>query len=306
MNRSKKKILIIGTGVIGSIYAVNLSNAGYSVTVLSRSRRLTELQEKGLIFYNSKIKSIDEAHVKIIDRLSNDDIYDYIFVTVRYEQIESALLEIKNNYSPNIITMVNNPFGYHKWEQIVGEERIIPAFPGAGGKIENGVLYYKLTSRLIQPTTFGELSSKKSARIIELYDILKSAGFPVSICNNMDAWQKSHLAMVIPMANAIYFDGGNNYSTAKSKRAMRNMGLSLNENFNFLKSVGISITPAKLNIFRLCPASVLSFLLKLIYRTKFAETLISNHANNARCEMELLNNDFKELAKEKGISLRYL
>lgn len=305
MNRLNKKILIIGAGVIGSIYAVNLSNAGYSVTMLSRSRRLAELQENGLTFHNSRTNNIDRADVKIINMLSNYDIYDYVFVTVRYEQIDQALLEIKNNLSHNVITMVNNPFGYYKWEQILGKGRIIPAFPGAGGKIENGVLYYKLTTRLIQPTTFGELSGEKSARIMELYEILKSAGFPVSICNNMDSWQKSHLAMVIPMANAIYFDGGDNYSTARNRQAIHNMSLSLKENFNFLKSTGI-ITPAKLNIFRMCPVCFLSLLLKLLYKTKFAETLISNHANKARHEMSLLNNDFEKLAQEKGISLRYL
>lgn len=306
MKTSDKRMLIIGAGVIGSIYAINLSNAGYSVTVLARSRRLTELEEKGLAFYNNKTGSIDRASVKIIDKLYDDDGYDYVFVTVRYEQIEDALLGIKNNCSRNIVTMVNNPIGYDRWEEIVGKDKIIPAFPGAGGKIEKGVLYYKLTSRVIQPTTFGELSGEKTTRITELYDILKSAGFPASICNNMDAWQKSHLAMVIPMANAIYFDGGDNYSTAKNAQAIRNMSLSLKENFNFLKSIRIIITPVKLNIFRICPTWLLSFILKSVYKTKFAETLISNHANNAKHEMNLLNNDFAELAKRNDVSLKYL
>jgi 2-dehydropantoate 2-reductase len=69
--------------------------------------------------------------------------------------------------------MVNNPFGYDRWERIVGEGRIIPAFPGAGGKIENGVLYYKLTPAFIQTTTFGELTGNMSQRVKRLYHILK-------------------------------------------------------------------------------------------------------------------------------------
>jgi 2-dehydropantoate 2-reductase len=122
----------------------------------------------------------------------------------------------------------------------------------------------------------------------------------------MDAWQKTHLAMVIPMANAIYFDGGNNYTTARNKEAMRNMSLSLKENFSFLRSAGIVVTPAKLNIFKILPAWLLGLILGLIYRTKFAETLISSHAVKARREMDLLSNDFKNLAKEKGVNLKYL
>lgn len=305
MNPSNKKILIIGAGVIGSIYAVNLSKAGYSVTMVARASRLAELQENGLLFHNSKTNNIDKAEVKVINMISDYDIYDYIFVTVRYEHIDNVLLEIKSNFSQNVVTMTNNPLGYDKWEQILGKGRIIPAFPGAGGKIERGVLHYKLTTKLIQSTTFGELSGDKSARILDLYDILKSSGFPVSTCNNMDAWQKSHLAMVLPMANAIYFDGGDNYSTSRNRQAIHNMSLSLKENFNFLKSIGIIITPAKLNIFRICPVCFLNLFLKLLYRTKFAQVLISNHANKARHEMNLLNKDFVKLAQEKGISLKY-
>lgn len=303
---SETKILIAGAGVIGSIYAVNLSKAGYAVTMLARSQRLSELQKKGLVFRNPQNNRIEKADVKITNVLSDDDLYDYIFVTVRYEQIEAALSDLKSNCSQSIVTMVNNPFGYDKWEQIVGKGRIIPAFPGAGGKIEKGVLYYKLTTRLVQPTTFGELSGERSFRIMRLHQVLKSSGFPVSICSNMDAWQKSHLAMVIPMANAIYLDGGNNYTTALNRAAISNMSLSLKENFDFLRASGIMVTPPKLNVFRLCPIWLLELILKQMYKTKFTETLISNHAINAKQEMSVLSNDFAELAQEKGVSLRYL
>ncbi|HYF83500.1 MAG TPA: 2-dehydropantoate 2-reductase N-terminal domain-containing protein [Clostridia bacterium] len=306
MDKSNTKILIVGAGVIGSIYAVKLSKVGYSVTMYARSRRLDELQENGLVFQNTNTNRVEKADVKIISTLSDEDFYDFIFVTVRYEQIEAALSDIKSNCSQNIITLVNNPFGYDKWEGIVGKGRIIPAFPGAGGKIESGVLCYKITTRLVQSTTIGELSSGRSPRVMRLYKLLKSSDFPVSICNDMDAWQKSHLAMVIPMANSIYFDGGNNYTTAQNKEAIHNMSLSLKENFVFLKASGIAVTPFKLNVFRFCPVWILNIILKQLYRTKFSEILISNHALNAKQEMGLLSNEFAELARSKGFYLRYL
>ncbi|MHB1392979.1 MAG: ketopantoate reductase family protein [Clostridia bacterium] len=306
MDKSDIKILIVGAGVIGSIYAVKLLKAGYAVTMYARSRRLDELQENGLAFQNPDTNKVEKADVKIISTLSDDDFYDFIFVTVRYEQIEATLSGIKSNCSKNIVTMVNNPFGYDKWEEIIGMDRLIPAFPGAGGKIENGVLYYKLTSRLVQPTTFGELSGERSYRIIRLSKVLKSGGFPISICNHMDTWQKSHLAMVIPMANSIYFDGGNNYTTAQNKEAIHNMSMSLKENFDFLKAAGISITPLKLNVFSLCPVWLLNIIFKHLYSSKFSETLISNHALNAKPEMGLLSDEFLELARSKGVTLRYL
>ena len=43
------KILIYGAGVIGSLYAVYFSHAGYSVSVYARGHRLNVLKEKGLL-----------------------------------------------------------------------------------------------------------------------------------------------------------------------------------------------------------------------------------------------------------------
>ena len=58
--------------------------------------------------------------------------------------------------------MVNSLDSYKKWEDIVGTGRILPAFPGAGGSInDDGILDASLTPRIIQPTTFAEISGNK-------------------------------------------------------------------------------------------------------------------------------------------------
>lgn len=297
-----ERILILGAGVIGSIYAARLANAGYDVTVLARSHRLAQIQQKGLLYFEKG--KVCKAHIHVISELTPDDRYEFTLVAVQYEQIEAALASLQNSNVGNIVTMVNNPYGYEQWEKIVGTGRIIPAFPGAGGKIENGILYYRLTPYIIQPTTFGELSGDRTERINRLAAMMKKAHIPYSICANMDAWQKSHLAMVIPMANAIYLDGGNNYTAARNNKAIHSMTLSLRENFKSLKKAGIAIIPFKLNVFQICPIQMMDFILKAAYNTRFAETLISNHANNAKHEMMLLNNDFIILMESKGIELK--
>lgn len=140
--REKLRILIYGTGVIGSIYAVLLSGAGHEVSVYARGSRLRELRSKGLLFREND--SVKQARVTVLDRLAPTDRFDYVFVPVRYEQIETALGELAENASPNIVTMANNPKGYRAWESLVGQGRLIPAFAGAGGKIADGVLKTKL------------------------------------------------------------------------------------------------------------------------------------------------------------------
>lgn len=82
----QNRILIFGAGVIGSIYAMKFIEAGLDVTMFVRSNRFKKLKENGLQ-YNEKgtVKSIQ---VNVIDKLENDDVYDFIFVTLHYHQSE--------------------------------------------------------------------------------------------------------------------------------------------------------------------------------------------------------------------------
>lgn len=284
------KILIYGAGVIGSIYAMKLANAGFNVAVYARGSRLQVLQENGLLYLESGV--VKKASVKILSEVAFNDVYDYIFVTVKHCQMEKALQELTKNKSLNIVTMTNTSNGYQRWIDIIGDNKLIPAFPGAGGKIENNVLIYQITSKLVQPTTFGELNGEKTHRIHSLNKILRLSKIPCNISENMDVWQKCHLAMVIPLANGIYFDGGDNYTTSRNKKACCFMSGALKKNFDAIKDIGLPITPIKLNVFRILPQWLISFVLCHVYNTKFAETLINSHAQNARDEMEELNEEF--------------
>lgn len=299
----KSRILVFGAGVIGSIYAGRLALCGLDVTILARSKRLLELREKGLLLKSSADKNAVKAPVSIIEELEENDFYDYVYVIVRKDQVETALPVLSRNKSATFIFMVNTSGGYTEWINALGKTRVVSAFPGAGGKIENGVVKYSLTSKFIQPTTLGEIDGRTTARLMEVKSHLSKAGFPTLISKNMETWQKTHIAMVAPLAMGIYYDGGNNYTFAKNRVAIKQTNLALKEAFNFLKYSGIGIEPPKLNAFRLLPISILNQLLSLIFNTKWAETVISNHAIAAKNEMDLLTSEFLLMAKSKGYSL---
>ena len=89
------RILIYGAGVTGSLYAVLLKEAGYYTTIYARGHRLEALQNQGFLYKkNNIIKKVD---IKIIDHLQDNDIYDFIFLTVRENQLYQALKELKSN-----------------------------------------------------------------------------------------------------------------------------------------------------------------------------------------------------------------
>lgn len=299
----KKRILIFGAGVIGSTFGGLMAKSGQDVTLLARNNRLKELNNNGLSIQKNGQNKVQKIPVKIISELEQDDKYDFVFVTLRKEQVRDSLPILQKNKSQNFVFMVNNPSGYDEWTNALGQDRVIPAFPGSGGKIEHGIVFYEIVSGIIQPTTIGELNGNNSIRIMELKSILKNAGFKVSISKNMDAWQKTHVAMVGPLGDVIYIDGGDNYSVARNSPAIKQMNLALKENFKFLTDSGIGIVPWKFNIIKLVPLWFLNLTMKYAFNTKWAETVICNHALNARKEMEVISNELIELAKSKGYNL---
>ena len=144
----------------------------------------------------------------MIEKLELEDAYDLAIVLVRNNQLESVLAVLAGNSNIlSILFMVNNPSGPQALIDAVGRERVLLGFPGAGGEREGEIIRYRIVAGFIQPTTIGELNSEHTPRIQKIADELRSAGFPVSICSNMDAWLKTHVAVVSPVANAIYLAG---------------------------------------------------------------------------------------------------
>ena len=178
------RILIYGAGVIGSLYAALFAEAGYDTSVYARGKRLEFLKKNGLLYKNNK--NIKRAETTILEELSDNDVYNFVLLTVRENQLYEALAELKNNKSDTIVTMVNSLDSYKKWEEIIGTGRILPAFPGAGGSInDDGILDAALTPKMIQPTTFAEISRNKTERTKQFSEILKHAHIPYQEVKDM-------------------------------------------------------------------------------------------------------------------------
>ena len=301
------RILVIGAGVIGSLYATKIAKNGGTVSILARGERFDQIKNDGLIIKSVRSGRMEKVSVNVIDVLEENDYYDFILVTIRSENLQEMYPVLKRNCSPNIVFMVNNPHGTSEYINEIGRKRTLVAFPGAVGKIKNGIVIYQLVSRFIQPTTIGDLSENRSNRVSVLKKIFRKAGFHVSINHDMNSWLINHLALVCPLANAIYFDGGDNYTVSKDERALIVLCESLKENFNFIRyEKDIAINPVKMWFFIYCPPEILFFILKWVYNTRWAEMVISNHALKARNEINLLSWSFVKTALKRGKKLDYL
>ena len=283
------RILIYGAGVIGCLYATLFSKAGFDTTIYARGRRLESFKQNGLLYF--KNKKIKKVKVNIIDKVEANDIYDFVFLTVKSNQVHTALEELKNNNSPNIVTMLNTLEKYNTWEEICGKGRIIPAFPGAGGSFEGNILNAKLTPSIIQATTFGERNGGKSERLLQLASILKKSYIPYKIEKDMHAWQLCHLVMIVPIADA-YYEAGVPEKAGEDRELMRKTAITIKKNLDSLHKLGVTLTPKKMKVLHRLPVQILSIGLRFTFRSEFGNTFMYQHSMKALDEMRELHNQF--------------
>ena len=284
------RILIYGAGVIGSLYAVLFAETGYDTSIYARGKRLEFLKKNGLLY--KKNQNIRRAEATILGELSDNDAYDFILPTVRENQLYEALAELKNNKSNTIVTMVNSLDSYKKWEDIVGKGRILPAFPGAGGSINNdGILDAALTPRMIQPTTFAEISGNKSEKTKQFSKILRHAHIPYQKVVDMHMWQLCHLAMVVPIADA-YYEADCPERAGRDWKTMKKTARRLKRNFTFLRKQKGKLSPWKMNIFRFVSLPFLTIMLAVTFGSSFGDKFMYQHAMKAPDEMRELHKQF--------------
>lgn len=298
------RILVYGAGAIGSIFAAKLALSGQDVTVLARGTRLAEIQNQGLRLIDAHSGKQDSVRVHTIDSLLPDDNYDFIFVVLQNSQVQAILPQLAANRSKSVVFVVNTASGYSKWQCAIGKERVLVGFPSAGGERKNGVVSYFVghgTVRLFQTTTFGEPDGTHSLRTTALVTMFRKSGIPSVFCNNMDAWQKTHVAMVTCIANALYGAQCDHKRLAASKADIRRMILGVKEGFDVLKKVGTRITPFKLNFWML-PTGLLTFVFRRIMNTTLADLTMAKHCAVAHEEMLALQTEFDLLIQRSGLS----
>ncbi len=279
------RVLFYGAGVIGSLYAALLSEAGENVTVYARGSRLKSLQELGLRYKDgSEIKT---AKVTVLSRLEAHDRYDYIILAVRENQLYTALAELKDNISPTIVTMVNSLDTYEKWEAVCGRGRILPAFPGAGGGFDGDILDAALTPSFVQPTTIGRTDGRGKA----LAEAFKKAGIPCQIVNDMHIWQICHLAMVVPIADA-YYEAEDPKHAGNDGTLMQKTAARIRKNFEDISRTGLKLSPPKMKLFTILPAGLVAVALGFVFKSSFGERFMYQHSMKAPDEMRQLHEQF--------------
>ncbi|MBJ9992879.1 MULTISPECIES: ketopantoate reductase family protein [Paenibacillus] len=291
MNTIKKRLLVFGAGIVGSIYALRFAQSGLDVTLLARGKRLEALQKNGLRYNDHG--TIKQMSITTIGKLEDDDIYDFIFVPVRFDQAESALSAIKNNRSQTIVTLTNT-IGYESWLDIVGD-RLLPGFPGAGGDMKEDVLYAQFGTEKHQGTIFGEINGQTTERVKELAKVLETAGLHYEIQHDMYAFHVSHTAVAVGNKHFFTDEGVVDLETARSERTLNRIAADIKQNLRLVEQAGIQIIPSETKAMgELSEQELTAMYHQMLSNDFIIDVMLGDHAVSQRAEIMLLDEKFHE------------
>ena len=303
MIKDNERILVIGAGVNGSICAVGLFNAGFDVTVLARGKRYEEMMVQGIVIEDPFKKTRSVTKVPVINLLAPDDVYEYVLVIVRKNQIPDLLPVLASNKSPNIVFMVNNPSGPQILTDALGRERVMLGFVFGAGKREGSVIYaFSAATGSKNATPFGELDGSLTPRLTRLVSIFNHAGLSAKVSTEMSDYLARHAAFVAPLAHMLILHHCDNRAMARATADLALLVDALRETLDVLEAVGVKIAHDKMTgIVRRTPKFILVLAMRILLPTRYMEVGGAWHCMQAPDEMHQLGIELMTLVEKSGL-----
>jgi len=277
------KVLVVGAGVIGTVYGAQLSDAGHAVDVLAHGARTETVARSGLVVHDlvSGIRLRSPAGV-VGD--AGGGPYDLVLVVVRADQLQNVADSLRRlSGAPVVLFFGNNPAG----------RAAVPAdhpgivhlgFPGIGGSMGKTAVEYMRIPQ--QPTTLQTGGGKP---IEEFAEALTRRDFAVSRTSDMDGWLAYHAACVACVSAALYRCAGSAAELGADRATLRLMCHAIEEGFRMLRRAGVRGLPGNLNTLHrpaLRPVAVRYWAKTM--RSPLGERCFAAHSRHAEPEMRHL------------------
>ncbi|WP_342556170.1 2-dehydropantoate 2-reductase N-terminal domain-containing protein [Paenibacillus sp. FSL R7-0652] len=290
-------ILVYGAGVQGSYLAHVLIQGGHHVTVLARGKRAEELEEEGVVIRHYLQRRTTTDYVRVIRSLEPNDTYDLIFVMMKYSDFGAVLPILADNDSRHIILVGNNmdTYAMHDFLSTHGRSPKQVAFgfqTTAGTRTDGKVICIRggqgqmVVGALNGPIPFRSLLEQAFLR----------TKYKLNDHDQIDAWLKNHMVLVVPMNMVILFHHFQMKQVARDDKRMRLLVAAMGEGFRVLDSLGYPLTPAVQAAWITRYPRLIRRALKLFFMLPFSRLIDGTNA-----ELSALNDSFTELRARSEI-----
>ncbi|GIO83285.1 2-dehydropantoate 2-reductase [Paenibacillus faecis] len=292
------KVLIYGAGVLGSYLAHALIRGGNEVTMLARGERAEELERDGLVIrhYFQLKTSVDP--VRVIRRLEPENIYDLIFVVMKFTDFPSVLPILAENRSSNMVIVGNNTdardMQAYLQENVSTRKNIAFGFQLSAGRRETGGRIVSVRAGV--GMVIGGLDGPIPFQAL-LDQAFAKTKYKLIYHDNIDAWLKNHIVPILAINYGTFIYNGQMKKIAGDSGLLRQMVAAMDEGFRVLEALGIPLVPAKqAKLIRNHPA-LLRFFLKIYHLLP-----VSRMVDGSPHELAALGRVFREWSHRAGIS----
>jgi 2-dehydropantoate 2-reductase len=277
------KVLLIGVGVVGTVYGAQLASAGHHVSVLSHGQRTDEVRRHGLVCRDINQPTPQRCAVAVVSNTAGA--YDLVLVAVRADQIHTVREPLRGLLGDKVVLVFgNNPGGTTVLEHdLPGTIRL--GFPGIGGAMRNGVAEYMRIAQ--QPTT---LEACSEPAIAKFEAALSQRGFAITRTVDMDGWLIYHAVFVASIAAALHRHAGDPIALADDHQLVMLMCRAIEEGFRALRHTGVAGAPLNLRVLHhwvLRPFAARYW--SRTMRSPTGERIFAAHARHAEQEMRTLS-----------------
>ncbi len=289
------RILVYGAGVLGCNIARGLFRGGNDVTLIARGKWAEEIKNNGLRIKDKFSPRMSVSRVSVVTELAPNDIFDVIFVAVRYTQIATVVGALRANKSKNIVFVGNNVRA-DETAALLADKNVMFAFASAAGHRESD----RVVSADLHKMTIGQLSGSPSNEEF-INKIFSGSKYKLTYEPNMGDYLLCHAAFVIPAVFACYKTDGDLKKIKKDNEYLNKLIDANIEGYRAIRNAGHKILPKADQNFEDAAYRKTCFrFFKLMCATSLGKICVSDHAMNAVDEMSALNRDIKQFFDENG------
>ncbi len=296
------KLMVYGAGVLGSTLAHVLIEAGHDVTMLARGERKAELEARGLVIRHHVQKKTTVDRPKVVGRLEDSEHYDAVFAVMQYQQMEAILPDLAQADTPFLV-LVGNNLSAPEMEAYISEcsptpKSVLFGFQTTGGRRENGEVVSVHAGAGRMHVGRAHMPPDEAEKSL-LDRVFQGSKYKLAWQPDMDAWLRSHLAFILPVAYLCY---ALDCDLRKARRAQLHQALeAAREGFGLLNALGFPILPEGEELFfQLVPKRRILFaILWVAAKTAIGKLAASDHCRNATAEMQALDEAFEAMRGQK-------
>jgi 2-dehydropantoate 2-reductase len=184
------KILVMGTGAVGSFYGGRLADAGHEVTFIARGETLHALTQTGFVV-QSIHGDFHLAHVHAINQPEATVVCDLVLVCVKSYDTEEVARLIRPVVGPDtiVLSLQNGVENEELLAREVGSSSVMGGMAYIGAELVSpGVVVHSAAGHIV----FGERDGQRTPRAERLEQIFREAGIQAQLSPHITAvlWDK--------------------------------------------------------------------------------------------------------------------